>query len=105
VVRDYIYIKDLADLCVQAGVSSSMGVFNVGNGEGYSINEIISILASVSGKKIKTNYINGRPYDVPQITLDISKVMNEFSWEPRTDLLKGMKETWDCAVRQKNEHK
>ena len=97
VVRDFIYANDLAELCVQVGVSNAVGVFNAGSGKGYSIKEVVNLFSSVSGKEIKPAYCSSRSYDVPQVVLDITKVESAFPWEPRTDLLEGMVETWVWA--------
>src|SRR5678815_2200119 len=49
VVRDYLDITDLAALCLRAGTSDAIGVFNAGSGIGTSINDVLSIIESVTG--------------------------------------------------------
>lgn len=100
VVRDFIYIGDLATLCVEVGESNQTGIFNIGSGKGHSVKEIIETLSSVSGKKINPKYSSKRSYDVPRVELDICKVKKSFLWRPRTELLDGMSKTWAWVVTQ-----
>ena len=44
IVRDYIYVGDLVQLCIKSGLSNINGIFNAGSGYGVSINELISII-------------------------------------------------------------
>lgn len=94
VIRDFIHVDDLANLCVCAGKSSALGIFNAGSGNGNSVNEIVSTLSSVSGVEITPSYRSGRSYDVPQIVLDISKAKEEFSWNPIVELEEGIRRAW-----------
>lgn len=100
VVRDFIHVNDLARLSVYAGESSVLGEFNAGSGKGNSIKDIVSTLASVSGKEIKPGYCPRRSYDVPQIVLDVSKAKREFSWNPTIGLEEGMWKTWHWMSEQ-----
>lgn len=100
VVRDFIYITDLAELCVNVGDSSKTGIFNAGSGRGHSIQDIITMLSQVSHTDIQPEYSPSRSYDVPQVVLDISKVKKQFSWTPKTDLLEGMTKTWKWVKSQ-----
>lgn len=97
VVRDFIYVSDLAELCVLAGQSNVTGTYNVGSGVGYSINEIISTLTSVTGKPMEPIYQLGRSYDVPEVVLDITQAAKVFGWHPNIDLERGLECTWRCA--------
>jgi len=95
VVRDYIYVGDLAELCVIAGRPEKVGVFNAGSGEGTSINELINKLTSVTGMNL--TYVNrtGRGYDVPRVVLDIGSTISNFGWLPSTTLDRGLITTWN----------
>ncbi len=94
VVRDFIYVSDLAGFCVCAGDSNVIGTFNVGSGKGHSINDIVATLSSVSGKEIKPIYRSERSYDIPCVVLDITKVKEYFPGKLCTDLLEGIEKTW-----------
>jgi Nucleoside-diphosphate-sugar epimerases len=99
-VRDFIYIRDLADLCVTALASSACGVFNAGQGQGASILEIIEMIQNTTGKKLTPVFRAGRDFDVPRVILDISRAQQTFDWVPKLDLQSGIDQTWDWVLRQ-----
>jgi UDP-glucose 4-epimerase len=94
VVRDFIYVGDLVKLNTKACMSSHSGVFNVGSGEGHSVNQIIEVLKSVSERLVQVNYRDSRSYDVPRVVLDISSAQSSFDWHPVVDLETGIKHGW-----------
>jgi UDP-glucose 4-epimerase len=102
VVRDYIYIKDVAVALMKAIQSDSiMKIFNVSSAIGYSLKEILSYIESVSKKKIEVNFINlNRKFDVPINVLDNSLFKNDFNWEPKVSLERGISNTWDWIKSQ-----
>jgi len=96
VVRDYIYIQDVVDVLV-SGIpyGGKANIFNLGSGQGRSLNEIIDTLRAVSGKQVECVYQNARPLDVPKSVLDISLVKQEFDWQPSVDFSGDLSKTWD----------
>jgi len=90
-VRDYIYICDLAWLVFQL-VSSGVDneIINLGSGVGYSLNDVVSVIKSVSGKKVVVVYEDGRSSDVNKVILDISKLRSYCSID-FTPLVVGVK--------------
>jgi len=94
VVRDFIYVGDLVDICVKAGVDGVSGIYNAGSGIGNSINEIVSVLADVSGIIITPIYKTARGYDVPRVVLDIRQALEVFEWQPRIQLHEGIAINW-----------
>ncbi len=95
VVRDYLYVEDLARLCVTAAASGKAGIYNGGSGEGTSLNEIVERIQEVTGSDTKPLYKPGRMVDVPRSILDMSLVRKEFSWVPEVALTEGLGRTWD----------
>lgn len=89
-VRDYIYVKDLADLIVKSVSMKVTGIFNAGSGIGFTVNNVIDTVESVTGTRIERNFIDKRAFDVNKIVLDIDKTCNTFSWSPVTDLSCGI---------------
>jgi len=100
VVRDFIYVADLIDLCLKAAASDVSGVFNAGSGEGYSINQILAAINQVSGSSVEAIYKAGRDYDVPEIILDVSNAKKVFGWEVATSLEAGIEKNWQWAEKQ-----
>ncbi|WP_192798081.1 NAD-dependent epimerase/dehydratase family protein [Brucella pseudogrignonensis] len=89
--RDYIYIGDAARAMESAiAYEGNHKIFNVGSGEGKSVNEIISLVEHAMGVKAKKNPLPGRIFDVRKSILDISLVRNELDWHPNVDLRDGI---------------
>lgn len=94
VVRDYLYIDDLAELAALAGLSGVTGVFNVGSGEGHSLNALVAQVSGVIGRPLPVDYLPGRAFDVRRVVLDIGAARRTFGWSPRTPLRDGLATTW-----------
>jgi UDP-glucose 4-epimerase len=96
VVRDYIYIRDVVDVLVRGiSYSGTSHIFNLGGGQGRSLNEIIETLRAVTGRTIDCNYKSARPLDVPKSVLDIGLVKQEFNWHPSHDFPGDIRKTWE----------
>lgn len=95
IIRDYIYVTDLARICLIAGESEVTGVFNVGYGEGYTISTIIETIAKVVGREPVVRYKPARDFDVRDIVLDTTKIRKKFDWIPEISLDDGIKKMWE----------
>jgi UDP-glucose 4-epimerase len=95
VVRDYLEVGDLAELCVRAGTSDREGAYNAGSGHGLSINEIVEAVREVTGSGFKVVYKPGRSIDVPYSVLDCSRAKNDFGWECKTEFESALRDTWN----------
>ncbi len=100
VTRDYLYIDDLIDGMYKAMVRKTPSrIFNLGSGEGKSLNEIISIIQAVTNADVKIEYKSKRTFDVPKIYLDITKAKSQLDWQPSTSLEAGIRETFEFVKR------
>ena len=89
--RDYIYIGDAVRAMESAiAYEGNHKIFNIGSGEGKSVNEIISLVEHAMGVKAKKNPLPGRIFDVRKSVLDISLVRNELVWHPNVELRDGI---------------
>lgn len=87
VVRDFIYVGDVAEAFVKAiDYSGKYSVFNVGSSSGLSLNQLINELENVLGFSIKRVYFPGRLYDVPKNLLSNQLLRQEFDWVPKSTL-------------------
>ena len=83
VVRDYIHIADVASALLAAmDHDEANDVFNIGSGQGLSLNDILDAIESVTGHPTQRNYLPGRTFDVPVNYLDISHARRHLGWTP-----------------------
>ena len=91
-VRDYLHVRDLADLTWRALCSEAVGVFNAGSGVGLSINDLIEALERTMNMTADVIYKQARGLDVPAIVLDSSAALDAFGWFAQTTLDAGIRE-------------
>lgn len=82
-VRDYIHIIDLAQAHMLALEEGRQGFFNLGNGDGYSVREVIRMCEEVSGRKIPFVSKPRRPGDPPRLVATAVKAKAELGWRPK----------------------
>jgi UDP-glucose 4-epimerase len=83
-VRDYIHVEDLAKahlLALAKLDSQTEQVYNLGNGKGYSVRQVIDCVRKISGREIKVVEVARRAGDPPVLTADASKAKNELGWK------------------------
>lgn len=100
VIRDFVYINDLAELCARCAQQNVAGIFNAGSGYGASINEVLDVIKKVTGHAVRPDYKPGRGFDVPRVVLDITAIQNETDWRPQTSLSDGIERTWEWVNGQ-----
>ncbi len=103
-VRDYIHVSDLADAHILALRYLESGgdsdVFNLGNGNGYSVNEVIEAARRVTGKPVPATVAARRAGDPSKLVADAQKARSVLGWEPRFPELESIIETawaWHSA--------
>jgi UDP-glucose 4-epimerase len=85
-IRDYIHVSDLADahlLALQALEHETKLIYNIGNGKGFSVREVIDSVARVTGCPIKVDDFPRRPGDPAVLVASSEKIMRELGWSPR----------------------
>lgn len=91
VVRDYIYIEDVAKAILSASIyEGNETVFNIGSGVGTSINDIVAYLKEGLDKPLSVNYNEARCFDAKINILDIQKAKSELNWSPSIDVKTGL---------------
>jgi UDP-glucose 4-epimerase len=89
-VRDYIHVSDLADahlLALEALESKSRLVFNLGNGKGFSVKEVIESARRVTGHPIPVEVHPRRAGDPAVLVASSEKAIRELGWKPRYENL------------------
>ncbi len=82
-IRDYIHVSDLAEAHRLVLEGKGSGAYNLGNGHGYSVQEVLEAARRVTGHAIPAVDAPRRPGDVAQLVADSSKIHDEFGWVPR----------------------
>ena len=82
-IRDYIHVIDLAQAHILALNPQAHGFFNLGNGAGYSVREVIRTCEAVCGKPIAVVEKPRRPGDPPRLVASSEKAVRELGWKPR----------------------
>jgi UDP-glucose 4-epimerase len=101
VVRDWLYVKDVAQAFVLALKNTSPHrIFNVGSGVGLSLNELLAMLSRVTGITPHVSYTASRPTDVPCNVLDTTRIRAEWGWSATTPMEVGLTRTWDWVCQQ-----
>ncbi len=89
-VRDYIHIEDLASahlLALDGARAGEHRIFNLGNGNGFSVREVIDAAREVTGLAIPARAAPRRPGDPPQLVAASGRIRAELGWEPRKPAL------------------
>ncbi len=105
-IRDYIHIDDLCQahlLALKKLDERAELAYNLGNGQGYSVRQVIDTVKRVSGRDFKVVEVQRRPGDPPVLTSDASKAKNELGWRPEKPQLEEMVATaWKWHTEHPN---
>lgn len=85
-VRDYVHVSDLIDahlLAIMKMETSPANEFNLGNGAGYSVKEVISAVEKVTGKPVPTVMAERRAGDPARLVASSEKAKAELGWTPQ----------------------
>jgi UDP-glucose 4-epimerase len=102
-IRDYIHIIDLAQAHILALSPGKQGFYNLGNGDGYSVRQVIQTCEKISGKKIPTVEKPRRPGDPPKLVAGAGKAIAELGWKPKYPRLEDIVATaWNWHKKRPN---
>lgn len=98
-IRDYIHVEDLAEahwLAFEALREPQQLIYNLGNGAGFSVREVIESARRVTGHPIPTELVARRPGDPAVLVASSEKIERELGWKPRhTTLDTIVASAWD----------
>jgi len=93
--RDYIHVKDIVEAvytAIESKNSATLQTYNLGTGVSYSVKEIIDMVRGLFNSDIEYQCKNEiRPNEVMDTIADISKIKSELNWEPKIDIIEGLK--------------
>lgn len=94
VMRDYFHVSDAVSALVLAmSYHGKQRIFNIGSGNGRSLNEIVYAIDELLGKPVKKTYLPARTFDVPANVLDISRASEMLGWWPKISFAEGLART------------
>jgi UDP-glucose 4-epimerase len=82
-IRDYIHIVDLAEAHIKALKPGLAGAFNLGNGEGFSVKQVVETARKVTGHPIPAEIAPRRPGDPARLIAAADKAHDVLGWQPR----------------------
>ena len=104
-VRDYIHVTDLCDahLCAVRRLDSGSVTYNLGNGQGHSVRDVIAAVEAVSGRPVPVRYGPRRPGDPARLVAASDRIKAQTGWAPRFAALEDIVRTayaWRLAHPQ-----
>jgi UDP-glucose 4-epimerase len=99
-IRDYIHVTDLAEAHINALQSLLNGknrtaTYNLGNGQGYSVKEVIDMCESVTGRKANVIIADRRPGDPAMLVASSDRINKELGWKAKRNLEEIIKTAWE----------
>jgi len=94
VIRDFIYIDDLADVLTLCGTLDNVpSVINVGSQMGFSLKEVVEMMSKLLQIKVETHSTQSRDVDIPSSILNIDLLRESIPFSPRVSLEAGLSKT------------
>lgn len=96
--RDYIHIDDIVSAYLKIIYSNNLDfeIFNIGQGQSYSVKEIVDTVNNFFDNKLDVYFSElVRPNEVPDTRADINKAKRMLKWEPEISLIEGIKKCLD----------
>ncbi|MGE7986548.1 UDP-glucose 4-epimerase GalE [Lysinibacillus fusiformis] len=104
-IRDYIHVTDLANahlLALEALLENRIetATYNLGNGHGYSVKQIIETCEQITEKKANIQYVERRSGDPARLVADANKIYSELGWKAQLDIQDIIKSAWVWHKKQ-----
>jgi UDP-glucose 4-epimerase len=102
-IRDYVHVGDLADahlLALPAAVPGEHRIYNLGNGTGFSVQEVVEAVREVTGHPVPVVVSARRAGDPAQLVASSERIQVDLGWTPKhTDLPGIVRDAWDVFRR------
>ena len=103
-IRDYIHVQDLAEahlLAFQALEQRDRMIYNLGNGHGFTVRQVVESARRVTGRPIPVEEVPRRPGDPAVLIAGSAKIEHELGWKPKyTQLDDIMRSAWEWHQRR-----
>lgn len=104
-VRDYVHVIDLVDAHLLAldRLDRSLGAFNLGSREGFSVRQIVNAVEAVTGRTLPVVESPRRAGDPPILIGDSTRALSELGWSPKRSTMEEMiGSAWEWMQRHPN---
>jgi len=100
-IRDYIHVADLADahlLALTAPAPGEHRIYNLGNGTGFSVQQVVDAVREVTGHAVPVEVGARRAGDPAQLVASSDRIRTDLGWKPQhTDLAGIVRDAWETA--------
>ena len=95
-VRDYVHVVDLAEahLAALERLPDAAGAYNLGTGEGASVQQVLAAVAAVTGLPLRRRVAPRRPGDPPTLVAGNGRAWTALGWRPRRSLRDAVADAW-----------
>ena len=93
--RDFVFVEDVVDANLGMMGQETKGTYNVGTGTETSVNDLFRMLIQLTGSTCKQVHGPAKKGEQARSVIDSTKIRQELSWEPKTDLNEGLRKTVD----------
>ena len=97
-IRDYVHVEDLAQahlLALDAAVSGSHLICNLGNGGGFSVREVLATIEKVTGRAVPMREVERRAGDPARLVASYARAHEKLGWSPALDLEQIVSDAWE----------
>ena len=106
-LRDLLYVEDFVEALqvIIENESEMYEVYNIGSNNVYSILDVLEFTKKIANHDAPTEFIQGKPSMIPTRKIDSNKIKNKLGWEAKTNIVDGLKMTYDWYLQHQNEFK
>jgi UDP-glucose 4-epimerase len=99
--RDYLYVGDLVEGVWAAVTSPAQGTFQLGSGTPTTLNQLLDLIRTVTGRELEVVYQDFRAGEVRDTWCRIEKARSSLGFDPSTKLEEGLRRTWEWFSAQR----
>jgi GDP-L-fucose synthase len=106
-LRDLLYVEDFVEALqvIIENETEMYQVYNVGSNNVYSILDILDFTKKIANHDAPTEFIQGKPSMIPTRKIDSNKIKNKLGWEAKTNIVDGLRMTYEWYLSHQNEFK
>ena len=91
--RDFVFVKDVVRANIKAMQSDVSGIFNIGSGKSYTVNQLVQTLNKIMDKNLQPKYLEEREGDIVHSYSSIEKANQKLGFRPSIDFEEGLRQT------------